>query len=130
MLDPIDVKTTDKITKIYQGNNVALDNLSISVREGEIFGFLGLNGAGKTTTIKMLSTLIPPTSGTIRIFELDAASHGLDIRRRIGVVQQKESYDRNLTVLDSLKLYSSLWGISKEVAPKLIQSQLPLFGLY
>ncbi len=129
MPGPTEAITTNQLTKIYEGNITAVDNLSISVREGEIFGFLGLNGAGKTTTIKMLSTLISPTSGTIKIFGLDVSSHGLDIRRRIGVVQQKESYDRNLTVLDSLKLYSSLWGIPKDTASKRIKSQLTQFGL-
>lgn len=129
MAESSEAITTNELTKIYEGNIVAVDKLSISVKEGEIFGFLGLNGAGKTTTIKMLSTLIPPTSGDIRIFGLEAANHGLEIRRRIGVVQQKESYDRNLTVLDSLKLYSSLWGIPKEAASKRIQSKLVQFGL-
>ena len=55
------------LTKIYDGKLVAVDQVSFSVPKGEIFGFLGLNGAGKTTTIKMLATLIPPTSGSINV---------------------------------------------------------------
>ncbi len=121
--------TTVDLTKVYPGNLAAVDHLSISVKRAEIFGFLGMNGAGKTTTIKMLSTLIPPTSGSVRVFGFDASTQGLEIRKRIGVVQQKESYDRNLTVMASLRLYASLWGISRENASDRIERQLAQFGL-
>lgn len=128
MSDSSAITTTD-LTKIYGGNVTAVDHLSMSVKRAEIFGFLGLNGAGKTTTIKMLSTLIPPTSGSVNIFGFDAATQGLEIRKRIGVVQQKESYDRNLSVMASLRLYASLWGISREAASERIEKQLKQFGL-
>jgi ABC-2 type transport system ATP-binding protein len=118
-----------ELTKIYKENLAAVDHVSFSVMRGEIFGFLGLNGAGKTTTIKMLATLIPSTSGSISVFGLDTSKHGLEIRKQIGVVQQKESYDRNLTVLESLRLYASLWGMKKEDASKRIQLQLSESGL-
>lgn len=121
------IRTVD-LTKKFN-DVVAVDHVSFSVAEGEIFGFLGLNGAGKTTTIKMLATLLPPTSGSIQVFGFDSSRQGLEIRKRIGVVQQKESYDRNLTVLNSLRLYGSLWGIPKDAAAKRIQSLLSQFGL-
>lgn len=124
-----DAITTVDLTKIYEGNVTAVDHLSMSVKRAEIFGFLGLNGAGKTTTIKMLSTLIPPSSGSVHVFGFDALTQGLEIRKRIGVVQQKESYDRNLTVIASLRLYASLWGISREIANERIETQLTQFGL-
>lgn len=123
------VITTVDLTKMYEGNIRAVDCLSISVKKAEIFGFLGPNGAGKTTTIKMLSTLIPPTSGSINIFGFDASKQGLEIRKMIGVVQQKESYDRNLTVIDSLRLYATLWGIPKDEANSRIRRRLSQFGL-
>lgn len=119
----------EQLTKTYDDNVTAVDHVSFSVIKGEIFGFLGLNGAGKTTTIKMLATLIPPSSGSVHVLGFDASNQGLEIRKRTGVVQQKESYDRNLTVLESLRLYASLWGIQKEIAAQRIQSQLSQFGL-
>jgi ABC-2 type transport system ATP-binding protein len=121
------ISVTD-LTKTYE-KLVAVDHISFSVPPGEIFGFLGLNGAGKTTTIKMLATLIPPTSGSIEVLGYEAKSQGLQIRKRIGVVQQKESYDRNLTVSASLHLYASLWSIPREEAGKRITTLLSEFGL-
>ena len=117
------------LTKAYGEDLLAVDHVSFSVREGEIFGFLGLNGAGKTTTIKMLASLILPTSGSIKIFGLDPSRAGLEIRRRLGVVQQQESYDRNLTLISSLRLYASLWRIPREEAEKKIDSLLERFDL-
>ena len=119
---------TEGLSKNY-GTVKAVDNVSFSVRHGEIFGFLGLNGAGKSTTIKMLSTLVPPTIGSARVLGYDIKSDGLEIRKRIGVVQQQESYDRNLTAATSLELYSSLWGIEQKAASEKIDSLLQRFGL-
>ncbi len=73
------------ISKSYDGI-LAVDSIDLSVPTGKIFGFLGPNGAGKTTTIKLLTTLVPPTGGTIRILGMDAISHPLEVRKRIGVV--------------------------------------------
>ena len=119
----------EDLVKTYTHDVVAIDHASFSVERGEIFGFLGLNGAGKTTAIKILSTLIPPTSGKARVLGFDVFKDGIEIRRRIGVVQQKESYDRNLTVGASLRVYSSLWGLGKEEAVRRIDSLLEKFGL-
>jgi ABC-2 type transport system ATP-binding protein len=117
------------LTKIYNDSLVAVDHINFTVPQGEIFGFLGLNGAGKTTTIKMLATLIPPTSGSIRVLGFDSKTQGLEIRKQIGVVQQKESYDRNLTVSASLRLYASLWGVKEDAAHDRVNSLLSQFGL-
>lgn len=122
------INVTD-LVKIYSDNLVAIDKINFSVSEGEIFGFLGLNGAGKTTTIKILTTLIPPTSGQVKVLGYDVAKEGIEVRKRIGVVQQKESYDRNLTVLASLKIYSSLWEIDRKEASERINNILKRFGL-
>lgn len=117
------------LTKIYPGNVLAVDHASFSVKRGEIFGLLGLNGAGKSTTIKILSTLVSPTSGQAKVLGFDIATDGLEIRKRIGVVQQQESYDRNLTVRSSLSLYSSLWNVRYKDIPHGIDSIAHKFGL-
>lgn len=117
MPDVIDAR---ELTKSY-ADTLAVDHASFTVKEGEIFGFLGLNGAGKTTTIKMLTTLIAPTSGSAQVLGYDITKEGLEIRKRLGIVQQQESYDRNLTVQSSLSLYASLWGLRGDEAKKKIE---------
>jgi ABC-2 type transport system ATP-binding protein len=113
----------------YYGQVKAVDDISFTVGRGEIFGFLGLNGAGKSTTIKMLSTLVSPTKGSANVLGFDVAKDGLEIRKRIGVVQQQESYDRNLKVAASLRLYASLWGIEEGQAQEKIEFLVEKFGL-
>ena len=75
----------------------AIDGISFNVEYGKVFGFFGPNGAGKTTTIKILTTLIQPTSGKVRIFDKDILKHSIEVRRRIGVVLQQPSFEANLT---------------------------------
>jgi len=75
------------------GDKVAVDSVNFEVKRGEVFGFLGPNGAGKTTTIKMLTTLIPPSSGAASILGFDLRSQAKKIREKIGVVQQQDSFD-------------------------------------
>lgn len=88
-----------------------------------------MNGAGKSTTIKILSTLIPQSSGSAKVLGYDIGKEGLEIRKRIGVVQQQESYDRNLTVVASLRLYGSLWGLDQREASDRINFLMEKFGL-
>ncbi len=113
----------------YYGQVRAVDDVSFAVKRGEIFGFLGLNGAGKSTTIKVLSTLVPPTRGSATVVGYDIAKDGFEIRKRIGVVQQQESYDRNLTVTASLRLYASLWNVDNDEASMRINFLVEKFGL-
>jgi ABC-2 type transport system ATP-binding protein len=117
------------LTKIYRDNVVAVDHASFEVRRGEIFGLLGLNGAGKSTTIKMLATIVSPTSGRAEVLGYDTMKEGLEIRKRIGVVQQLESYDRNLTARSSLSLYAALWGVDKKEALERINTLVEKFDL-
>ncbi|MDG6997036.1 MAG: ABC transporter ATP-binding protein [Nitrososphaerota archaeon] len=124
-----EIVRVDELTKVYPGGIVGVDHASFSVNRGEIFGYLGLNGAGKSTTIKMLTTLISPTSGSAKVLGFDVAKQGLEIRKRIGVVQQQESYDRNLKVEPSLQLYASLWGMKKTDADQGINFLVEKFGL-
>lgn len=119
---------THELTKHY-GKVVAVDHVSFKVKKGEIFGFLGPNGAGKTTTIKMLTTLIPPTSGSAQVLGFDVASEGGKIRPRIGVVQQEYSYEYALTVEQNLDLYGFLWDVPKRVRKDRRELLLDKFGL-
>jgi ABC-2 type transport system ATP-binding protein len=111
------------------GSLVAVDHVSFKVLKGEIFGFLGPNGAGKTTTIKILTTLLRPTSGKASVLGHDVVSEGSKIRPKIGVVQQEQSYEYALSVDGNLDLYGVLWNVSKEERKKRIELLLDKFGL-
>jgi len=112
----------------YDARHFALDGVSFTVRRGEVFGLLGRNGAGKSTLIKAMTTLIQPTSGTLRVLGLDPARDGQKIRHRIGVVQQGESFDFT-TVQGNLDIYGMLWGIPKVERIRRREQLLTRFGL-
>ncbi len=120
--------SVNTLSKSY-GDKEAVKGVSFDVKNGEIFGFLGPNGAGKTTIIKMLTTLIPPTSGSAKVVGLDIVSEAPEIRKRIGVVQQQESYEVNLTLEKALDLYGLLWGVPGSRRKILIEELLDRFGL-
>lgn len=122
---PIDVQD---LSKSYDGHKMAVDGISFSVKKGEIYGLLGKNGAGKTTTIKILTTLIPPTSGSARVLGFDPVKHPLNVKKRIGVVQQEESFDFT-TVETNLKVYATLWEVPREEAKARTEELLELFEL-
>jgi ABC-2 type transport system ATP-binding protein len=96
------------------GQVYAVDGISFNVEYGRVFGFLGPNGAGKTTTIRVLTTLINPTSGIVKIFGKDIIKHSREIRKRMGVVLQEPSFEANLTVERALDLYGLMWGMPVE----------------
>jgi ABC-2 type transport system ATP-binding protein len=104
--------TVEDLRHTYDGKKFALDGVSLSVRKGEVFGLLGKNGAGKSTLIKVLTTLIRPTSGRVSILGMDPVHDGMKIRSRIGVVQQGESFDYT-SVQGNFDVYGILWGIPK-----------------
>lgn len=112
----------------YDGRRFALNGVSFRVGRGEVFGLLGRNGAGKSTLIKAMTTLIQPTSGTLRVLGFDPARDGQRIRRRIGVVQQAESFDFT-TVQGNLDVYGMLWGIPKAERVPRRERLLTRFGL-
>ncbi|GGM70318.1 ABC transporter [Thermogymnomonas acidicola] len=116
------------LRKTYDGIRYAVDGISFDVKRGEIFGLLGKNGAGKTTTIRMLTTLIKPTSGTIEVLGLDPQREPLEVRKRIGVVQQSESIDFT-TVENCMKIYATLWEVPREVAKARTEELMELFDL-
>ena len=92
----------------------AIEGVSFDVQYGKVFGFLGPNGAGKTTTIRVLTTLLPPSSGAVTIFGNDIVKHQREIKKRIGVVLQEPSFEANLTVERALDLYGMMWGVPGE----------------
>lgn len=95
-----------------------LNGISFTVKYGTVFGFLGPNGAGKTTTLKILTSLLNPSSGSVNIFGKDLFKKQSAIKRKIGVVSQNPSFEANLTVERSLDLYGLLWGLNDRRARK------------
>jgi len=116
------------LTKNY-GKLSAVDHVSFEVHKGEVFGFLGPNGAGKTTTIKMLTTLLRPTSGSATVLGFDVVSESGKIRPKIGVVQQEPSYELALSVEDNLDLYGFMWNMPKKERKARTELLLDKFGL-
>ncbi len=112
------------------GDFEAVKGISFRVAPGEIFAFLGPNGAGKTTTIKMLTTLLKPTRGRIRIDGLDPISHSSDVRRRFGIVFQDPSLDIVLTAMENLELHAALYGVPRAQRRERIEKLLRLFELW
>lgn len=94
------------------GDRKALDDVRFEVGRGEIFGLLGPNGGGKTTLFRILSTLLPPASGTARVFGKDVVAEPLEVRKSIGVVFQNQSLDRRLSVEENLTYQGMLYGIT------------------
>ena len=101
------------LTKNY-GKITAVDNLEISIEEGEIFGLLGPNGAGKTTIIKMLATLLEPTCGTATVNGYDIKKQAARVRESIGIIFQEPSSDELLTGYENIKLYAMMYGLPKD----------------
>src|SRR5512142_593614 len=94
----------DKITKRF-GDFCAVDNLSFTVEHGEVFGLLGPNGAGKSTLIRMLTTLVPPSSGTARILGFDILRAANEVRQIIGVIPQAMSSDLDLSAEENMGIF-------------------------
>ncbi|MEL3987224.1 ABC transporter ATP-binding protein [Bacillus velezensis] len=118
------IKTTN-LTKVY-GKQKSVDNLNITVNEGDIYGFLGRNGAGKTTTIRMLLGLIKPTYGKIEIFGEDLHTNKKDILKRIGSIVEVPGFYGNLTAKENLEINARIVGIHKKNA---IEEALEIVGL-
>jgi ABC-2 type transport system ATP-binding protein len=118
---------TFQITRQF-GEMTAVDHINLRIRHGSIFGLLGPNGAGKSTTIKMLTTLLPPTSGTATVAGFDITAPR-EVRRRIGYVPQILSADGGLTGYENLKLSAQLYGIPGDVRKQRIEDALRFMGL-
>jgi ABC-2 type transport system ATP-binding protein len=107
----------------------AVRGVSFSVPPGEVFGFLGPNGAGKSTTIKMLCTLLKPTSGTARVSGFDVTTKRDDVRRRIGLVFQDPTLDGYLTADQNLRVHADLYGIEPGAVPGRMDQMLEMVDL-
>src|SRR6202044_1068792 len=108
----------------------AVDDVSFEVAEGEIFAFLGPNGAGKTTTIKMLTTLLKPTSGTVELDGLNPALQQNEARKRFGIVFQDPSLDDELTAYENMDFHGVLYKVPKKVRSERIEGLLKLVELW
>jgi len=117
------------LTKRF-GDFVAVDDIGVSVDEGEIFAFLGPNGAGKSTTIKMLTTILRPTSGSIRVNGFDPVAKPHDVRRSFGIVFQDPSLDEDLTARENMEFHGILYGLPREVRRARIEELLKFVDLY
>jgi len=119
----------DNLVKKF-GELTAVDNISFDVERGEIFAFLGPNGAGKTTTIKMLTTLLQPTSGSLELDGLDPTTHRDEVRKRFGVVFQDPSLDQDLTAWENMEIHGVLYGMPRQERRERAEVLLQLFELW
>jgi ABC-2 type transport system ATP-binding protein len=122
------VLETKALTRRF-GMLTAVDGLTISVESGEVFGLLGPNGAGKTTAIKMLTTLLPPTSGNAKVAGFDIIHHATEVRRVIGYVPQLVSADGTLTGYENLLIFAKLYDIPRSERTDRVREALEFMGL-
>ncbi len=112
------------------GKVTAVNDVSFDVRAGELFAFLGPNGAGKTTTIKMLTTLLRPTTGSLELDGLDVTTHPMDVRKRFGVVFQDPSLDSDLTAWENMDIHGVLYHVPRQVRRERCEVLLRMFELW
>jgi ABC-2 type transport system ATP-binding protein len=113
MADPNNGIEVEGLVKVFKGDVRAVDGIDLRVAPGEIYGFLGPNGAGKSTTVLVLTTLLPPTSGSARVAGLDVVHQGAQVRRAIGASLQESALDPFLTGREHMRLQSALHGMPK-----------------
>jgi ABC-2 type transport system ATP-binding protein len=119
---------TEALTRQF-GTLTAVDSVTFSIEAGEVFGLVGPNGAGKTTIIKMLTTLLPPTSGNARVAGYDIAHHAAEVRRVIGYVPQLLSADGTLTGYENLLIFAKLYDIPRAERKARVHAALAFMGL-
>jgi len=116
------------LTKKF-GDFIAVDNMSLTIREGEIFGFLGSNGAGKSTTINMVSSLLRPTGGEIRILEKDIMKHSRFAKMNLGVVPQDLAIYEDMTAYENVSFFAGLYGLRGTELKERTEEALTFVGL-
>ena len=119
---------TKDLTKKY-GSKTVVDNLSLEIRKGEIFGLLGPNGAGKSTTMNMICSIVHPTAGSVELFGKDAEKYRNDVIRRIGYIPQELAIHGDLRAWENAELFISLYGIKGEALRKAVDESLEYVGL-
>lgn len=121
------IHTTDLCKQFNQTR--AVNHLSFSVEEGEVFGFLGHNGAGKTTTIRLLNGVLEPTSGRAVVLGLSPYSQGEELRQQTGVLTESPALDERLTAVQNLSIFADLYGVPRQEVKKRVDDMLGQFDL-
>lgn len=111
------------------GENTAVDNLSISIEAGDVFGFLGHNGAGKTTTVRLLNGVLAAHGGTIRVLGMDPMTQGPQVRARTGVLTETPALDERLTARVTLRLFADIYGVPRAQVNARVDELLAMFDL-
>jgi len=127
-MTPAPIIATQDLTKVYR-HQVAVDHLTFTVNEGEIFGFLGPNGAGKTTTLLMLLGLTQPTSGRARVLDIDPSREPIKVKSTVGYLQENMGFYADLTGRQMLQFVAELNGIRGPAANQKIAEALEVVGL-
>lgn len=125
--DEIIVKARGLIKRF--GDMTAVDGIDLDIRRGEIFGFLGPNGAGKTTTMKIVTTLIPPTSGTVEVCGHILTGLSNPVKEKIGIIQQHIALDRDVTVRENIRYHAILHRIPRKETDRRIEELSEIMGL-
>jgi ABC-2 type transport system ATP-binding protein len=120
-----------EVNELYRafGEIRAVDGLTFAIQPGEVFGLLGPNGAGKTTTVRLLNGILPPSTGTIRVFGMNPAEQGEQVRQKTGVLTESTSLYERLSAQENLEFYGTLAGISEADLPGRIKEILTFFEL-
>jgi ABC-2 type transport system ATP-binding protein len=121
------VRVDDLVVRF--GEVTAVEHVSLEVEPGEVLGLLGPNGAGKTTTLRVLTTLLPATAGTVNVFGIDVREHPIDVRRLLGFVPQQLSADAALSGRENVSLFARLFGIPRSRRSALVSELLDTMGL-
>ncbi len=118
---------TENLTKSFK-TNLAVENLNLDIREGEVFGFLGPNGAGKTTTVRMLSSLISPTRGRAWVNGFEIGKQDTSIRKTVGILTETPGMYDNLSAEYNLRIYAQLYGVDDPAGQ--VEKYLRMLGLW
>ena len=119
---------TEHLTRRFD-DNIAVDDLNLEVRSGEVFGFLGHNGAGKTTTVRLLNGVLEAHTGKIRVLGLNPINDGSALRFRSGVLTESISLDNRLTARDNLHIYADLFGVPRSIVKSRVAELFEFFEL-
>jgi ABC-2 type transport system ATP-binding protein len=120
--------TVHQLTRFY-GQQRAVDNVSFSIKEGEIVGFLGPNGAGKSTTMKIATTYLPPSEGTVRVGEWDVQQNPMQVKRIIGYLPEHNPLYRDMYVHEYLRFIGSLYGLRGQTLKQRVNTMVEQCGL-
>jgi ABC-2 type transport system ATP-binding protein len=130
VVDRVMTQAVDCVDLSYQfATHLAVDHVNLSIAPGEMYGLLGPNGAGKTTTIRMITTLLRPGTGSVRVFGIDAAARPMLVRRAIGYVPQALSADANLTGVENVELFARLFDVPRRDRKERVAEALDAMGL-